>query len=116
MEKFGIKHIKFAPHNPSGNSIIERINKEIWVVLRISRGLSLAKLIKNIWSRLNLNISLSTGYAPYDVFFRKSIFKNKNENILIREDKMVERLKSRISKNNLTVKGKRKKIEYTPRQ
>ncbi|KAG0438522.1 hypothetical protein DMUE_3032 [Dictyocoela muelleri] len=32
----------------------------------------------------------------------------------MREDKIVERLKSRISKNNLTVKGKRKKIEYSP--
>ncbi|KAG0418989.1 hypothetical protein EQH57_0609 [Dictyocoela roeselum] len=73
MEKFGIKHIKSTPHNPTDNSIIERINKEIGIVLRISRGLSLTKLIKNIWSRLNLNISISTEYAPMN-FFSKNQF------------------------------------------
>ncbi|KAG0439113.1 Pro-Pol polyprotein [Dictyocoela muelleri] len=114
MKKFNIKHIKSAPHNPSRSSIIYRINKEIGIVLRISRGLKLTKLKKNICTRLNLNISISTGYAPYEIFFKKSIFKNKNENILIRDNEIVERLKRRINKRNLTIQRKRKNIYYAP--
>ncbi|KAG0429207.1 hypothetical protein DMUE_5757, partial [Dictyocoela muelleri] len=110
MKKFHIKHIKSAPRNSSGNSIIERVNKEIGILLRISRGLKLTKLMNNIWTRLNLNISISTGYAHYEIFFKKSIFKNKNENILIRENEIVERLKRRINKRNLTIQRKRKNI------
>lgn len=37
IKKYNMKHVRSAPHNPTGNGIVERINKEIGTVLRISR-------------------------------------------------------------------------------
>ncbi|KAG0434611.1 hypothetical protein DMUE_5113 [Dictyocoela muelleri] len=39
FNKNNIKHITSAPNNPTGNSIVERVNKEIGLVLRMSRGM-----------------------------------------------------------------------------
>ncbi|KAG0425545.1 Transposon Tf2-9 polyprotein, partial [Dictyocoela muelleri] len=64
MTKNNIKHILTAPNNPTGNSIVERANKEIGFSLRASRGESLDNLLHNIWVRINLNINLTTNYAP----------------------------------------------------
>ncbi|KAG0437434.1 hypothetical protein DMUE_3686 [Dictyocoela muelleri] len=51
----GIGNIKSSPHNTTGNGIVERINRDIGNVLRISRKQTLNHLSKNIWKRINLN-------------------------------------------------------------
>ncbi|KAG0440977.1 hypothetical protein DMUE_1380 [Dictyocoela muelleri] len=38
MKKYRIDHIFTSTHNPTGNYIIERINREISVALRLSRN------------------------------------------------------------------------------
>ncbi|KAG0442477.1 Gag-Pro-Pol polyprotein [Dictyocoela muelleri] len=61
MNKYGIKHIETPPHNPTGNSIVERINREISLCLRLSRSLSLKKAAEKILTRLNLKQSPTLG-------------------------------------------------------
>ncbi|KAG0420044.1 Insertion element IS476 uncharacterized 39.2 kDa protein [Dictyocoela roeselum] len=79
FEKFlrdhGIEDILTAPNNPTGNSIVERVNKEIGVALRISRRQSINKLLQNIWTRVKFNVNLSTGYAPYELFSKNRYLK-----------------------------------------
>ncbi|KAG0422196.1 hypothetical protein DMUE_6227, partial [Dictyocoela muelleri] len=74
MRKFGIKHIRTAPHNPTGNSIVERINRENSLCLRLSRTLSLKKTSEKIHTRLNLTHNSALGFSPYEVFFKKPLF------------------------------------------
>ncbi|KAG0420268.1 Gag-Pro-Pol polyprotein [Dictyocoela roeselum] len=78
-----INHILSAPNNPTGNSAVERVNKEIVVALRISRDLPLEKLLDNIWRRVNLNINLTTGYPPFELFHGKPIFSNAKTDLKI---------------------------------
>ncbi|KAG0442343.1 Gag-Pro-Pol polyprotein [Dictyocoela muelleri] len=110
--KYKISHIKVAPHNPTGNSLVERQNKEIGIVLRISKGSSLKKLAKNIWIRLNLNINISINYPPYEIFYRKSIFQNHEKTVNIDDKKIRSRLLRQINKRNMNLKFKRKGIKY----
>ncbi|KAG0435655.1 Transposon Tf2-9 polyprotein [Dictyocoela muelleri] len=111
-EEFNIKHIKSAPYNPTGNAIIERINKEIGVVLRLSRGATFSELKRCIWRRLNLNVNISTGYPPYEVFYKKPIFNNVPNDIKINESEIVNKNKMNTKKTNELIKRKRKPITY----
>ncbi|KAG0441170.1 Gag-Pro-Pol polyprotein [Dictyocoela muelleri] len=74
LKNKNIEHILSAPNNPTGNSLVERVNKEIGIALRISKGFSLEKLSENIWRRISLNINLNTGYSTYELFHEKTIF------------------------------------------
>ncbi|KAG0420547.1 hypothetical protein EQH57_0105 [Dictyocoela roeselum] len=85
-----MEHILCAPNNPTGNSIVERVNKEIGVGLRLSRGMSLDKLLENIWRRINLNIN--TDYCPYELFYAKPTFENSSIEIKIDNDAIQSKL------------------------
>ncbi|KAG0442750.1 Transposon Tf2-9 polyprotein [Dictyocoela muelleri] len=74
LKKYNIYHIRTAPHNPTGNSVIERINREISLCLRLSRSLSLRKASENIYLRLNLTNNSSLGYSPYEIFLKNLSF------------------------------------------
>ncbi|KAG0418758.1 Transposon Tf2-9 polyprotein, partial [Dictyocoela roeselum] len=50
-----ISHINTSPYNPSGNSVIERINKEIGIALILSRNSTLSECLLKIWRRINLS-------------------------------------------------------------
>ncbi|KAG0436371.1 IgE-binding protein, partial [Dictyocoela muelleri] len=76
LEKYKITHITSAPYNPTGNSLVERSNREIGFVLRLMRGKGLNDLKKGIWRRFNCTSNSHTKYTPYEIYFRKSIFKN----------------------------------------
>lgn len=89
LQDHGIEHILTASNDPTGNSIVERANKEIGVALRISRGQSVNRLLHNIWTRINLNINLSTGYAPYELFFKKPIFENSDVKIIFDKSRIL---------------------------
>ncbi|KAG0437737.1 hypothetical protein DMUE_3517 [Dictyocoela muelleri] len=69
LKKYKITHIVTAPYNPTGNSVVERINKEIGLILRISKIKTLPEIEKNIWRRLNLTVNMSLGYSTYEIYF-----------------------------------------------
>ncbi|KAG0442544.1 Pol polyprotein [Dictyocoela muelleri] len=88
MKKYGIKHIRTAPHNPTGNSIVERINREKSLCLRLSRSLSLKKAAEKILTRLNLTHNSTLGYLPYEVFHNKPLFEKRHSEFKIDDEKI----------------------------
>ncbi|KAG0436065.1 hypothetical protein DMUE_4405, partial [Dictyocoela muelleri] len=68
MDKYNIKHITSAPYNPTGNGIVERINKEIGIVLRISRECTLNELKNNILRRINCTSNSNLGFRQLRFF------------------------------------------------
>lgn len=76
LEKYQISQVTSAPYNPTSNGIVERINKEIGIVLRLSKGSSLKILKTNFLKRHNLTAKRNIGYPLFEIFFEKSIFKN----------------------------------------
>ncbi|KAG0436252.1 Transposon Tf2-6 polyprotein [Dictyocoela muelleri] len=104
MNNNGIKHINTSPHNPSGNSVVERINKEIGLALRLSRNSPLDECIVRIWRRINLTVNRTTGHSPYRIFFYKeysNIVEDK-QNIEIEDiqKKLLSQFKKNINKEN----------------
>ncbi|KAG0420205.1 Pol polyprotein, partial [Dictyocoela roeselum] len=101
LKKYGITHIVTAPYNPTGNSIVERINKEIGLTLRISKNKNLLEIERNIWRRLNLNANSSLGFSPYEIYFKKPIFSNISTKIKINDREIQKNLiKSRERYSN----------------
>ncbi|KAG0438882.1 Gag-Pro-Pol polyprotein [Dictyocoela muelleri] len=76
LKNLNIKHIMISAYNPTGNSIVERINLEIGLCLRLSRGKGIEKIKEYIWKRLNLLHNRNLGYSPYEIYYGKSIFMN----------------------------------------
>ncbi|MGL5707545.1 MAG: reverse transcriptase domain-containing protein [Aeromonas sp.] len=74
MDKHHITHIVTTPHNPTGNSISERINLTIGDVMRMSKGESIRKLLKNISIRINYNVNRMTGKSPHEKMWETDIF------------------------------------------
>ncbi|KAG0420174.1 Transposon Tf2-8 polyprotein, partial [Dictyocoela roeselum] len=105
LGKYNIKHIFSSPYNPKGNSIIERLNREIGTVLRISRNQTLNEIKRNIFIKLNLTANATTEAAPYEIFFNKPIFSDykrefniKHEDIL---SKLIQKHENMIKKKNI---------------
>ncbi|KAG0441545.1 hypothetical protein DMUE_0972 [Dictyocoela muelleri] len=48
MNKHSKKHLSTSHYNPTGNSVVKRMNREITKVPRLSRGLSLRETSHNI--------------------------------------------------------------------
>ncbi|KAG0420565.1 Transposon Tf2-6 polyprotein [Dictyocoela roeselum] len=94
-----INHITTSPHNPSGNSVVERINREIGIALRLSRGLTLKECVAKIWRRINLTVNRITGYSPYRIFCKSDNFKGSNETNDINVELIKERLFNQVEKN-----------------
>ncbi|KAG0440456.1 Pol polyprotein [Dictyocoela muelleri] len=107
-----INHVKSSPNNPTGNSIVERVNKDIGNVLRISINQSMNSLIKNIWKRINLNANITTNHAPYEVFFNAPKFKNVSMKIPINYKQIIDKLNHKIKTFNEFMKKKKKVHEY----
>lgn len=55
--------------------------EEIWIALRLSRGLTLRECKLRVWKRLNLIVNRTTGYSPYELFFNGSIQINEEINL-----------------------------------
>ncbi|KAG0420319.1 Transposon Tf2-9 polyprotein, partial [Dictyocoela roeselum] len=111
LSKNNINHIKTAPYNPTGNSIVERINQEVGVILRIVRGKSINEIQKGIERRINCTTNMTTRYPPKEIFLLTSIFKNYDKPIRIDKEEINKRIinnKERYIKNinNATYKRK----------
>ncbi|KAG0420265.1 Transposon Tf2-11 polyprotein [Dictyocoela roeselum] len=92
-KKYQVKHILTAPHNPTGNAIIERINREISVALRLSRGQTLTKAIHNIHMRLNMTNNSTLKFSPYEVFFKRPITETNKTQFKIDDEKIKNSIK-----------------------
>ncbi|KAG0441354.1 Transposon Tf2-6 polyprotein [Dictyocoela muelleri] len=112
MDEFKIKHVTSAPYNPTGNAIVERTNKEIGNVLRISRNENLDNLLKNIWTRINLTINKNTNYAPFEIYYEKSIFHNLQLNPKINFEEINKKSKERREKYLRHLYKKRVPVKY----
>ncbi|KAG0424369.1 Endogenous retrovirus group K member 11 Pol protein [Dictyocoela muelleri] len=114
LAKYGIEHITSAPYNPTGNSLVERSNKEIGIVLRLSKEKSLSELKRSIWRRLNCTVNTTTEYSPYEIYFEKAIFENYLTNMRIDKDKIRLNIKKRRDKYETEMKRRYKMIKYSP--
>ncbi|KAG0436847.1 Retrovirus-related Pol polyprotein from transposon 17.6 [Dictyocoela muelleri] len=102
-----IQHIFSGAYNPSGNSIVERRNLEVGLILRLLRGSTFKQLEDAIWNRLNLCYNRILTKTPFEVFFKASIFKDKQPI----NDIKVEHIKSMIRNNlnkNLNYENKKR--------
>ncbi|KAG0441243.1 Retrovirus-related Pol polyprotein from transposon [Dictyocoela muelleri] len=88
-KNYKIIHIKTAPYNHTGNAVVERINQEIGLVLRLTRGKSIKEVEHSIWKRINMTANTTTGYCPYEIFEDKPIFKNANEFLKVDKSKII---------------------------
>ncbi|KAG0420335.1 Transposon Tf2-9 polyprotein, partial [Dictyocoela roeselum] len=74
LKKYGIVHSYSSPYNPKGNSIVERINREIGTVLRICRKMNAKNIKRYILRRLNMTQNETIGKTPIEEFLKISIF------------------------------------------
>ncbi|KAG0439819.1 Gag-Pro-Pol polyprotein [Dictyocoela muelleri] len=112
LDSFNIKHVTSAPYNPTGNGIVERINKEIGIVLRMSRKARLSELKKNLWRKLNCTVNLNTKHTPYEIYTGKSIFKNLKLYINVNKNEIFENTKKRLAAYQNRLDKIRVKIKY----
>lgn len=95
-----IRHILTSPYNPTGNSIVERVNQTIGNVLRCSKEANLHQVIDRcIWS-LNLAHHSTLGTSPYAVVYGQNFF-NRDLAITITADMLrTRKFKQTLSKTN----------------
>ncbi|KAG0440648.1 Gag-Pol polyprotein [Dictyocoela muelleri] len=111
MNIYKIEHLTCAPYNPTGIGIVERVNKEIGIVLRISRGSTLNELRNKILRRINCTNNSSLGYSPFEIFHKKPIFSNSDKMIEVNYKSIVDELKLKCAQRNKIVAEKRRAIE-----
>ncbi|KAG0437016.1 Gag-Pro-Pol polyprotein [Dictyocoela muelleri] len=114
LKTYEIKHIKTAPYNPTGNSIVERMNQELGIILRVVRGKNVREIYKGIEMRINSTINMTTGYPPKEIFLSTSIFKNFDKKINVYKDEIISRIKSKSSKYANKINSNCKRHIYKP--
>ncbi|KAG0442790.1 Transposon Tf2-9 polyprotein [Dictyocoela muelleri] len=107
-----INHIKTATYNPTGNSIVERINQEVGTVLRILREKSIKEIPKGIDRRINYNANMTTGYPPKEIFLSVSIFNNYEKPVKIDKNVIKQRIISKMNQYIEKFKSKKGLIKY----
>ncbi|KAG0436248.1 hypothetical protein DMUE_4321 [Dictyocoela muelleri] len=94
MFKYQNKQIFTAQQIPTGNSIIEKINREITIALR-NREKNHKITSSKIWKRLNLCSNSTLGFSPFEVFFQKSMFDCHNEEMNIKDNEILNKMKNK---------------------
>ncbi|KAG0435924.1 Retrovirus-related Pol polyprotein from transposon opus, partial [Dictyocoela muelleri] len=94
-----IHHIFSGVYNPSGNSIVERRNLEVGLILRLNRGSTLRKVEDAIWNRLNLCYNRILRKTPAEVFFKAAIFEDKQPINEINNENLKTIIKHNLNKN-----------------
>jgi len=72
LTSHGIQHKYTTSHNPTGNSISERINGQINDILRIYKGESLNRIKEKIETRINMTNNKTLGCTPHEIVFKAS--------------------------------------------
>lgn len=80
------------PYNPTGNLIVERANKGIGLVLRLSKNDTVIQLEKNIWTCPNCTYNKTIGKCPNEIFKQESILKNMKKNCIVDLQNVSERM------------------------
>lgn len=111
MDKYNIKYLTCTPYNPTGNGIVEKINKVIGIALRISRGSTLKELKNNILRRVNCTSNSNLRYSPIEIFHNIPIFRNSDKIIKVNCNEVKEELKSKCEQYNKLMRMKRRKFE-----
>ncbi|KAG0437214.1 Pro-Pol polyprotein [Dictyocoela muelleri] len=114
LKNLNIKHIMSSTYNPTGNSIVERINLEIGLCLKLSRGKGIEKIKEYIWKRLNLLQNRNLGYSPYEIYYVKSIFMNYKKEIKVDNEIIINKQMKTQRNNNKKDNEKRIKVKYNP--
>ncbi|KAG0429550.1 Endogenous retrovirus group K member 11 Pol protein [Dictyocoela muelleri] len=107
LDKYKIDHITSTPNNSTGNSVVERVNKEIGLVLRISRGSLLKTLKMNIMRRHNCTNKNNIGYSSLEIFHKLAIFSNSNKKIKIDPEIIISKLKTNCENYNKMINKKK---------
>ncbi|KAG0420345.1 hypothetical protein EQH57_0190 [Dictyocoela roeselum] len=94
-----INHVFSGAYNPTGNSVVERRNLEVGLILRLNREASLKKLENAIWDRLNLCYNRVIRHSPAEVFLNLPTFENLKPFNKIKPKNLKKRIRSSISKN-----------------
>lgn len=107
-----IKHMNSSPHNPTGNSISERINQTIGDVLRLYKGRTLKELKDAIYTRINYTVNRTIGKSPFEVTKKTDIFGIGNVNWTADWEDIKKRIKEKSAKETLKRNKKRKYFKY----
>jgi transposase InsO family protein len=106
--KHNIKHVLTNAHNPTANSIVERINQSIGNIARICKGFSLKELKEKICTHLNYSTNRTTKYSPFEIIYKHSPFdilrrklQNVQEEQCSRTNASIEREVARRNKNRV---------------
>ncbi|KAG0439271.1 hypothetical protein DMUE_2551 [Dictyocoela muelleri] len=94
-----IHHIFSGVYNQSENSIFKRRNLEVGLILRLSRGSTLKKVEDAIWNRLNLCYNRIIRRTPAEVFFKASIFEDKQPINEIDNENLKTIIRNNLNKN-----------------
>ncbi|KAF9758242.1 Transposon Tf2-6 polyprotein, partial [Nosema granulosis] len=105
-----IKHTLSSIYNPTGNSVVERVNQTIGNVLRCSKSTTLSKAIKLCKKQLNYTYHSTLGVSPFEIIHQ---YNPLNPLIPINIDsEIVKEKKTKRSMNDQQKKNS-KRIEYT---
>lgn len=74
LKEYNTGPILTSSYNPTGNSILERINGKIDNILRISKVLSFEDLLLNIYNNLNLTVDRNNKMSLYKILYMKDPF------------------------------------------
>lgn len=72
LKQNNVQHILTSPHNPTGNSVSERINKTIADICRIYKGVSIYRLKRLIENRINHTYHRALNLSPHETVFKYS--------------------------------------------
>ncbi|KAF9752782.1 hypothetical protein NGRA_3410, partial [Nosema granulosis] len=110
-----IKHIISSTYNPTGNSVVERVNQVIGNGLRCLKGIKIQAAIKRINHALQTSYHQTLNATPHEVVFRRHPF-----NPLVTYDLQTKQLVARKRKQalkDLKSRNKRRiKIRYKRNQ
>jgi transposase InsO family protein len=67
IKEHGIKHVLCSTYNPTGNSIVERVNQSIGNVLRCSKHVTFKEALERCRRNLNYGYHSVLGTTPYAV-------------------------------------------------
>ncbi|KAG0438568.1 Pro-Pol polyprotein [Dictyocoela muelleri] len=112
LKQFKIQQILTSPNNPTGNSVVERINKEISIALRIARNKSLNEVQQIICIRLNLTNNRVIAHSTYILFYGLNLNVQKGKNILYDINEIKERIEKHFNLNMSKSNKKRTDVNY----
>ncbi len=102
-----IVHVTSSAYNPTGNSVVERINQTIGNSLRCVRHLPLKEAVKLTVKGICHSYHQTLGHSPFEVLYKKNPF-NTFVNVNIKKGEISRRKKvqstkdlKRISKNRI---------------